>query len=166
MSKRTLAGVILLLAIQTTASADMYRCELADGRVIYGDRRVNLSDECQPVTADSANESLSIQQGTTGRAASDRFAPAEPAGQREAAATTPQVPWAARATALVENYNNARTRRIRESYLVNKRKAMRDMAMINAEKQSMLVELQESTLSQEEREQIKRILAEIPEDAP
>ena len=58
MTKRTLVSFILLVAIQTTAGAEMYRCELADGSVIYGDRRVNLSDQCQPVTAGSAEEYL------------------------------------------------------------------------------------------------------------
>ena len=91
---------------------------------------------------------------------------ADPPDQREAVTTTPQDPSAARATALVENYNDARKRRIRESYLVNKRKAMREMASLNAEKKAMLAELQESSLSQEEREKIRGILAEIPEDAP
>jgi hypothetical protein len=40
------------------------------------------------------------------------------------------------------------------------------MAMFNAEKKAMLAELQESSLSQQERDEIVAILAEIPEDAP
>ena len=162
MSKRTLVSFILLVAIQTTAGAEMYRCELADGSVIYGDRRVNLSEQCQPVTAGSAEEYLSIKQGNPGRSAIAQPTVAEPT----AAPAQPQASWTARATALVENYHDARKRRIRESYLVNKRKAMRDMAMINTEKKAMLAELQASSLSREEREEVRRILAEIPEDAP
>ena len=38
--------------------------------------------------------------------------------------------------------------------------------MINTEKKAMLAELQASSLSREEREEVRRILAEIPEDAP
>ena len=164
MTKRTLVSFILLVAIQTTAGAEMYRCELADGSVIYGDRRVNLSDQCQPVTAGSAEEYLSIKQGNPGRSAIAHPTVAEPTA--EPAPAQPQASWTARATALVENYHDARKRRIRESYLVNKRKAMRDMAMINTEKKAMLAELQASSLSREEREEVRRILAEIPEDAP
>ncbi len=164
MTKRTLVSFILLVAIQTTAGAEMYRCELADGSVIYGDRRVNLSDQCQPVTAGSAEEYLSIKQGSPGRSAIAQPTVAEPTA--EPAPAVQQASWTARATALVENYHDARKRRIRESYLVNKRKAMRDMAMINTEKKAMLAELQASSLSREEREEVRRILAEIPEDAP
>ena len=166
MINRTLLSFILLLAIQTMAGAEMYRCELADGSVIYGDRRVNLSDDCQPVTADSAKDYLSVQQDTPGGSTTDQPVVADPPDQREAVTAIPQDPWAARATALVENYNDAMKRRIRESYLVNKRKAMREMASLNAEKKAILAELQESSLSQVEREKIRGILAEIPEDAP
>lgn len=166
MTKRTLVSFILLVVIQTTAGAEMYRCELADGSVIYGDRRVNLSDQCQPVTAGSAEEYLSIKQGNPGRSAIAQPTVAEPTAEPVAAPAQPQASWTARATALVENYHDARKRRTRESYMVNKRKAMRDMAMINTEKKAMLAELQESSLSREEREEVRRILAEIPEDAP
>jgi hypothetical protein len=71
-----------------------------------------------------------------------------------------------RATTLVDAYNDARKRRRRESYLVNKRKAMQDMARINQEKKAMLTEVQASSLSDQERKEIRGILAEIPEDAP
>ena len=71
MINRTLLSFILLMAIQTMAGAEMYRCELADGSVIYGDRRVNLSDDCQPVTADSAkgmkNRQIIVPSGLTER---------------------------------------------------------------------------------------------------
>jgi hypothetical protein len=166
MSKSTLASFILLLAIQATAGAEMYRCELADGSVIYGDKRVNLSDQCQPVTADEAKEYLSVQQGTTGRPEPEPGFAAEPATEHEAATRAQLDTWVARATTLVENYDNARTRRIRESFMVNKLKAKQEMASLNAEKKVMLAELQDSSLSQQEREKVRGILAQIPEDAP
>jgi hypothetical protein len=40
------------------------------------------------------------------------------------------------------------------------------MASLNAEKQTMLAELQGSPLREQERMLIRSILAEIPEDAP
>lgn len=166
MSNRTLVSFTLLLAIQTTAGAEMYRCELADGSVIYGDRRVNLSDQCQPVTAGSTKEYLSIEQDTPGRSTIGQPVVAEPTDREETATAPAQASWTARATALVENYNNARTRRIRESFMVDKLKAMQEMASLNAEKKAMLTELQGSSLNQQERERVRRILAEIPEDAP
>lgn len=91
MSKRTLVSFILLVAIQTTAGAEMYRCELADGSVIYGDRRVNLSDQCQPVTAGSAEEYLSIKQGNPGRSAIAQPTVAEPTAEPAAAPAQPQA---------------------------------------------------------------------------
>ena len=166
MSKRPLIVFILLLAIPATAGAEMYRCELADGSVVYGDKRVNLSDECQPVTEDSAKGYLSIQQPAPQRPAPEQSVATDLEAEREVVTEAPQDSWVARATSLVENYNDARKRRIRDSYLVNKRKAMRDMAMFNAEKKAMLAGLQASSLSREEREEVRRILAEIPEDAP
>jgi len=162
MSYRPLISFILLLAIQSTASAEVYRCELADGSVIYGDKPVNLSDACQPMMEDSAQEYLSVQQDTPRRATPDQSVATDMEAEREADAGMPPGAWVEWATALVDDYNDARTRRRRESYLTNKRKAMKDMAMINTEKQEMLKELQNSTLSKQERDDIKRILAEIP----
>ena len=166
MSKRPLLVFFLLLAIRATAGGEMYRCELADGSVIYGDKRVNLSDECQPVTEDSAKEYLSVQQPAPRRSTPEQPVATDLEAEREAATGTPPDSWVVRATTLVENYNDARKRRIRDSYLVNKRKAMKDMASINAEKNAMLAELPDSPLSKQERDEIRGILAEIPEAAP
>ena len=161
MSNRPLITFILLLAIQSTAGAEVYRCELADGSVIYGDKPVNLSDACQPMAEDSATEYLSIQQGTPRKSIPEQATAADLEVEREATGAPPES-WVERATALVDDYNDARTRRRRESYLANKRKAMKDMAMINAEKQEMLTELQNSSLSKQDRDDIKKILAQIP----
>jgi len=166
MIKKPLLVFFLLLAIRTTAGAEMYRCELSDGSVIYGDKRVNLSDECQPVTEDSAKEYLSVQQPAPRRSTPEQPVATDLEAEREAATGTPPDSWVVRATTLVENYNDARKRRIRDSYLVNKRKAMKDMASINAEKNAMLAELPDSPLSKQERDEIRGILAEIPEAAP
>jgi len=166
MRKQSLISFILLLAIQATAGAEMYRCELSDGSVIYGDKRVNLSDECQPVKEDPSKGYLSIQQPASRRSAPNQPVAADLEAEREAATGTPPDSWQARATTLVKNYKDARKRRIRESYMVNKRKAMQDMAKINQEKKAMLKELQDSLLSEQERDQIRGILVEIPEDAP
>jgi len=162
MSSRPLITFILLLTIQSTAIAEVYRCELSDGSVIYGDKPVNLSDACQPMAEDSAQEYLSVQQSTPRRSTPGQSSAAELEAEREAVTGTPPESWVERATALVEDYNDARTRRRRESYLANKRKAMQDMTMINAEKQQMLTELKNSPLSKQERDDIKKILAEIP----
>jgi hypothetical protein len=43
---------------------------------------------------------------------------------------------------------------------------MQDMASINAEKNAMLAELPDSPLSEQERDEIRGILAEIPEAVP
>jgi len=166
MNKRSLISFILLLAIPVTVGADMYRCELSDGSVIYGDKRVNLSDECQSVTEDSAKEYLSIQQPAPRSPAQDQ--PVATDLEAERATVTGATPdsWQARAITLVDDYNDALKRRRRESYLVDKRKAMKDMASVNAKKNAMLAELPDSPLSKQERDEIRGILAEIPEDAP
>ena len=166
MSKKPLIVFILLLTIGATAGADMYRCELADGSVIYGDKRVNLSDECQPVTEDSAKEYLSVEQPAPRRSAPEQPVAKDLEAEREAVTGVPPDLWQARATTLVDDYNDALKRRRSESYLVNKRKAMQDMASINAEKNAMLAELPDSPLSEQERDEIRGILAEIPEAIP
>lgn len=163
---RYVISFILLLLIPAAAGAEIYRCELADGSVVYGDKPVNLSDACQPVTAGSAKDYLSIQQDRSGQPKTAPAVAAEPVAEREAETRALLDRWRARATTLVESYNNARTRRIRESYMVNKRKAMQEMASLNAEKKAMLAELQESPLREQERMLVRNILAEIPEDAP
>ena len=166
MSNKVWISCILLLAIQSTASAEVYRCVLADGRVIYGDKPVNLSDACQPMTEDSAAEYLSVQQDTPRRSPPDQAIAADREAEREAATGTPPESWVERATALVNGYNDALSRRRRENFLVNKRKAMQDMALINAEKKEMLKELQNSSLSKQDRDAIRGILAGIAADAP
>ena len=166
MNKRPLIVSILLLTIQTTASAEIYRCELADGRVIYGDKPVNLSDECRPVKEDAAKEYFSVQQPAPRRPTSGQSVAADLEAERDAASGEPPDSWVERATTLVNDYNDARRRRARDSYMVDKRKAMQDMAIINQEKEVMLQELQDSSLDKREREEIRGILAQIPEDAP
>lgn len=166
MSKRSLVSFILLLAIPATVGAEMYRCELSDGSVIYGDKRVNLSDDCQPVTGDSPKEYLSIQQPTPRKPAPNKPVGIKPAPASETTTDASVDSWTTRATKLVENYNDARKRRTRESYMVNKQKAMRDMKSIQTEKKEMLAELHNSSLSKQKREEIKEILAEIPEVGP
>lgn len=166
MIDRYLVSFILLLTLPATVGAEIYRCELADGRVIYADKPVNLSDACQPVATDSAKEYLSIQQPSPDRPQAGQTLATEPTAEPETSSGASYEAWAARATTLVENYQDARKRRMRESYLVNKRKAMQEMASLNAEKKAMLADLQESSLNNEEREEIRKILAEIPEDAP
>ena len=166
MMNRYVVSFILLLMIPSTAGAEVYRCELADGSVIYGDKPVNLSDACQPVTADSAKEYLSVQQDSSGQPKTAPAVAAEPVPDRKAEARAQLDTWLVRSRTLVESYNSARTRRIRESYMVNKRKAMQEMASLNAEKKAMLAELQESPLREQERVLIRNVLAEIPEDAP
>ena len=166
MSNKVWISCILLLAIQSTASAEVYRCVLADGRVIYGDKPVNLSDACQPMTEDSAAEYLSVQQDTPRRSPPDQAIAADREAEREAATGTPPESWVERATALVNSYDDALSRRRRENFLANKRKAMKDMAIINAEKKDMLKELQNSPLSKRDRDEIRGILAGIPADAP
>ena len=165
MMNRYVVSLILLLTLPITAGAEIYRCELADGSVVYGDKPVNLSDACQPVTAESAKEYLSIQQDSSGQP-KPVPAVADPVPERETQARAALDRWVVRATGLVENYQDAKRRRIRESYMVNKRKAMQEMAALNAEKKAMLAELQDSSLREQDREQIRKILAGIPEDAP
>lgn len=163
---RYLVSFILLMTTTAIAGAEIYRCELADGSVVYGDKPVNLSDACQPVKADSAKEYLSIQQDRSDEPKPAPAVVADPFAEREKEAGERLDTWLARANSLVESYNNARTRRIRESYLVNKRKALQEMASLNAEKKAMLAELQESSLREQERAQVRDILAKIPADAP
>lgn len=166
MSSRLLISFILLLTVQSTATAKVYRCELADGSVIYGDKPVNLSDACQPMTEDSAQEYLSVQQGTPRMSTPDQSIAADLEAERDAATGTPPESWVERAAALVEDYNDALKRRRRESYLADKRKAMQDMTMIHAEKKELLNELQNSSLSKQDRDDVQEILAEIPEPSP
>jgi ribosome-binding protein aMBF1 (putative translation factor) len=144
---------------QTTAAAEMYRCQTSDGRVTFTDTPINLSDDCKQIKETPSNSNQPVQNrrtaprpvNTTQQQPADK-----PAEQSDLES------WTSRASTLVDDYHNAVKRRYRESRMLDKRKATRDVAKTKEDKRVLLEELKNSTLNRKQREEIRKILNEIP----
>ena len=162
MKIRLMMTVLCVLAAPATLNADIYRCEMPDGRILFGDKPVNLSDACQPVKeASSGEEGSPLPKATSRPAAEAALINRTPGGKKPVEADPDG--WAARATALVDAYKEARKKRTSESYLVNKRKALAEMAQLCEEKALLLEDMANNTLNTRQRERVRVILNEIPE---
>lgn len=154
--------VLCVLAAPATLNADMYRCEMPDGRIIFGDKPVNLSEACQPVREASTGGNGSSLPKAGSRPAAEAALINRTPGDEKPVEVDPDT-WAARATTLVDAYKEARKKRMSESYLVNKRKALAEMAQLREEKALLLEDMANSTLNRRQRERVRVILNEIPE---
>lgn len=154
--------VICVLATQTTLSAEMYRCEMPDGRVLFGDKPVNLSDACQPVEEASPGEYVTRTPTAGRQPAAGAPLIIQAPRDREPAEMGPDA-WEARAAALVDAYKKARKKRSYESYLVNKRKALAEMARLREEKALLMQDMANSPLNARQRERVRTLLDGIPD---
>jgi hypothetical protein len=157
-----LASVLLLLILQTSAAAEIYRCQTSDGRVVLTDKPLNLSDDCEQIKEDTSKGAYS------GRPEEKRTRP--PGKARTSKQATPDqseqksdpAAWESRAYALVASYKDAVKRRFHESNIFDKQQAIRDVEAIKQEKGSFLEELERSSIPQQKRKEVEKILGEIP----
>ena len=178
MPKSVLLLLMTLLILSASAHAGIYRCTLQDGSVVYGDKPVYLSDDyCQEVVEKEPQNPYRTQPGQRSgnrpatqevKGASSTTADEQVAARKilETAQDSSATPFETienQAKDMVDNFKTARTKRYRESYLKDKQKAMREITALKKEKTLLLKDLPASGLSATQQEEIRKILAEIPE---
>ncbi len=149
----------LFLAMLTYASAEVYRCRTADGRLVMTDNQTKLPAGCTPVENPPGTGTFNVMPSTEGSAVQS------PARQSEEAARPDATGGSAvqdQAQALVQGYNDAVTRRYHSSRVVEQQRAMREITELRQKKQETLESLAKSSLSLDERNSVRKILDGIP----
>lgn len=162
MSNGTLIILVLLLMFQTTATAEMYRCQTSEGRITFTDTPLNLSSDCQRINEEPPQEAYSSPP-TQSSSSSPR--PANTPAQQPADRPVEKADldsWTSRASTLVDDYHAAVKKRYRQSLMLEKRKALQEIGKIKEEKHSLLEEVKNSTLNRQQREEVRKILNDIP----
>ena len=159
MYKRPLLTFGLFFLMLSCATAEVYRCRTAEGRLIMSDKQTNLPAGCTPVENPPGTGTFNIMPSTEGSAVQS------PAMQSEEAARPDTTGGSAvqdQAQQLVQSYNDAVTRRYHSSRVVEQQKAMREITELRRKKQEILDSLAKSGLSLDDRRAVKRTLDGIP----
>ena len=149
----------LWLLMLTYASAEVYRCRTADGRLVMTDNQTNLPAGCAPIDNPPDNGSFNIMPNTDGSAVQN------PAEQKEEAFkpdTSQPLALQSEAETLVQSYKDAVTRRYHSSRVVEQQAAMRQITELRQKKQELLDRLPGSGLSNDKRKRVQGILSKIP----
>lgn len=162
MANRPLIFIIIFLLLQATAAAEIYRCQISGGDVVFTDKRLNLSDDCVLVKEELPPDITSNWSSQTGDTPSAEDGLPNPEASDKTAGKAGFELWVSRASTLVNDYQAAVKNRFHETRVLDKQKAMVEITRIKLEKETLLKELKESSLNRKEREEIQNILAEIP----
>ena len=163
MNIYTLMSVVLLLMLQTTANAEVYRCQTSEGEVVFTDKPLNLSNDCKQVKEDSSKGAYSGPPTQNRRATPSKANSPKKKPPKESPEEPDPDSWTSRASTLVGNYNDAVKKRFHESRVLDKQKAIREINKTKEERYSLLEELADSSLSHKQREKVRKILDEIPQ---
>jgi hypothetical protein len=159
MFRKYLLTTGFCLLMLTDASAEVYRCRTADGRLVMTDNQTNLPAGCKPMDNPPGTGSFNIMPSTDGSAVQN------PAKQKEEDVkpdTSKHLALQSEAEALVQSYNDAVTRRYHSSRVIEQQAAIRQITEFRHKKQEMLDSLAASALSHDERKRVHGILNKIP----
>ncbi len=159
----TFMSVILLLMFQTTADAEMYRCQTSEDGIVFTDKPLNLSNDCKLIKGDSSKGAYSGPPTHNKSPSPSKASSAKKKPSKESSERPDPDSWASRASTLVSDYNNAVKKRFHESRVLDKQKALREINKIKEEKVLLLEELTNSSLNRKQREKVRQILDEIPQ---
>ena len=112
---------------QTTADAEMYRCQTSEGKVVFTDKPLNLSNDCKQIKEDSSKGTYSGPP-TSNRSSSPSKTNSPKKKPSKKSSEKPDLDsWTSRASTLVGNYNEAVKKRFHESRVLDKQKALREI---------------------------------------
>jgi hypothetical protein len=159
MMKRLML-VLLVLLLAVPATAELIRCRTADGTLLFTEDPNQVPKGCQPVEAPVGGSTLNIVPSQD-----DLPSAARPTDENKTLTDSAEEVTSLRTAAeeLVARYKDAQKRRRRDSFMVDKQAAMREMADLRSEKSALLTRLDDSNLYRTERRQIRTILDGIPE---
>jgi hypothetical protein len=156
MYRESLLATGFFLFLLTSASAEIYRCRTAEGRLIMTDNQANLPAGCIPIEPSQGAGSFNIMPSTAGDSMQS------PAGQSGEAVNPdrpePAIDWQGQAEELVRSYNDALTRRYHATRVTEKREALRQVDEFRRKRLDMLDRLDTSGLSRAERQAVRHTL--------
>jgi hypothetical protein len=159
MNKECLLAGGLLLFLLSSASAEIYRCRTSDGRLIMTDNRANLPADCVPIDQPAGSGSFNIVPAPEASEAADQ---ATSGAAKDESEKTTQTSVYDQARMLVQDYNDAVTKRYHAGLVTEQEAAMREITELKRQKEELINGMARSNLSQEERRSVRRLLDRIP----
>jgi hypothetical protein len=159
MKRGYLLITVLLLMLPSSASAEIFRCRTADGRLVMTDNPTSLPAGCVQVDKPAGTGSFNVVPAAP---ASQSETPAEPGSSVEEPKSGDQTTLLEQARLLVQDYEEAVARRYRVGRVAEQNAAMRDIGELKRQKEDMLRRVDSAGLNQEERHVIRRTLDRIP----
>ena len=158
----SLTTLTLLLALNSMAFAEVYRCQTPEGGVVFSDKPLNLSEDCQRIKQEHSpdiysNRPTQSRTPAPGKAKASKQKPSD-----KPVVKTQLELWTSRSETLVDDYNAAVKKRFHESFVLDKQKALLEINRIKEKKIALLEELEVSSLPGKDRQEIQDILREIP----
>ena len=160
--KIAFVSIALLIIAGSLAGAEMYKCTRADGTIYFSDSPVQSSGDCRMERVEELPPLGIIPDSPPQPAApaSAQRADAAPAG---AAQTRSFAAFKDEAVPLVDQFDAAKRRSIRYSVVIDKQKALHELADIRAKKHALVNEIDQSALSDSEKQELRDVLAAITE---
>jgi len=163
MLKITVVAIALLLVDCGLAStADMFKCTRPDGTSYFSNSAAQPYGDCRMEKVEDLPPLGTIQDNAV------RSAP--PSGSKPPAA--PAVvsgnsqaydAFSNEARQLVDQYKDAKRRAVYYSTVVQKQKAHRDLSEVRTRKTMMLGEIDQATISDSEKQQLREVLSQVME---
>lgn len=150
-----MTAVFLCLSL-SGVSAEIYKCRTPDGNLVVTDQEANLPKGCQKVEETSGGSTFNIVPETKAVEV-ERSSVKLPKASPEPSQVEDQ------AKTLVQDYKEAVRKRYRSSFVADQRRAIQQIESLRKEKQKMLSGLKGSGLSRNERDKVRKILDEIPQ---
>ena len=156
------AIALLLVDCGLASTADMYKCTRPDGTSYfsnsaaqpYGDCRMEKVEELPPLGTIQDN----AVQPAPSPVSKPSAAPAVVAGNSQT-----YDAYSNEARQLVDLYKDAKRRSVHYSTVVQKQKALRELKEFRANKTTLLSEIDQATISDDEKQQLKEVLSQIME---
>lgn len=163
MLKIMVVAIVLLLVDSGLAStADIYKCTRPDGTSYFSNSAAQPFGDCLMEKVEDLPPLATIQDNAVRSAPSPvskpSAAPAAVAGNSQA-----YHAFASEARQLVDQYKDAKRRSVHYSVVVQKQKALRELSGIRAKKTVMLGEIDQATIGDAEKQQLREVLSQVRE---
>ena len=158
-------GLFMLLAMPVaSAGAALYECKRPDGTIVFTDDPLKAPGNCQMKTVEGISPSLPAPVAPQPQSQAPLPAEARPAAASAENSGEPALEtFQSEAALLVSNYLDARQRYNHASFAKDQLTAMREMAEVKAQKNALLITLEQASLSRFEKQGIMATLAAIPD---
>lgn len=157
MRKLSYLTVGMLLFALTCASAEIYRCRTAAGKLVMTDNMTKLPAGCEPLEGTPGGGSFNVVPNVK----EDRNE--KPPEQKAKPVVRDPTPWLNDASDLVKSYNDAVRRRTYEGLEIKRRRLTQEIKDMKRHKQEMLGDVANSGLTGDQQNSIRETLDQIPQ---